>query len=355
MTAGAAALLATLGVGTTAVGAHEGRTITVEPGHSIQAAIDSADPGDTIALEAGTYYQSLQITTNDLTLRGAEDGGTVLKPPATAPSNECTSANSGATSGVCVFGQVDINGNVLANVHDDTITDLTIRGFPANGVFGYGTDGLQVTDVSAFNDGGYGIARFASTNSTIRHDVAAGNHEAGLYIGDSPDADTLVTANHSYDNGFGIFVRHSHEVQVSQNEVWGNCLGMFVLDDGHPGGAGNVQITDNSVHGNNAVCPAAEGAPPLSGGGIVLVGATSTLVADNEVDRNNHGGTPASGGIVLVSAAHLSGGSDVINDTIRDNTAHHNAPADIVWDGSGHGNTFTDNECSSSIPKHLCE
>jgi nitrous oxidase accessory protein NosD len=93
-------------------------------------------------------------------------------------------------------------------------------------VFGYGTDGLQVSDVSAFNDGGYGIARFNSTWSVLRDNQVSGNAEAGLYVGDSPDAETGVTDNGAWNNGYGVFVRHAHQVVVSDNEVWANCLGV---------------------------------------------------------------------------------------------------------------------------------
>lgn len=343
-----------LGFGATSAAASGPHTFRVTPGHSIQAAIDAAHPGDTIVVEPGKYQESLQITTNDITLRGADasDRNTVIEPPATAPNNLCTQVNGGA-SGICVLGQVDMTGNVLRNVEGVHIIGFTIKSFPADGVFGYGTNDLEVSQVSAFNDGYYGVSRFESTRTIFRDNSVAGNAEAGLYVGDSPDADTWVVNNKSWGNGFGVFVRHAHEVNVEGNTVWDNCVGILVLDDGQVGGAGNVTVSGNDVHGNNLVCPAS-GGPPTSGGGIVLAGAVHTLVADNNVNNNNAGGTVASGGIVLLSVQMMNGGSAVIDDTVRGNDAHHNAPADILYDGSGLGNRFIDNECANSSPSGLC-
>jgi hypothetical protein len=225
-------------------------------------------------------------------------------------------------------------------------------GFAAVGVFGYGTYGLTVQRVAAFNDGAYGIARFESTKSLFANNITVGNSEAGLYVGDSPNAAAVVRDNVTKDNALGIFVRHARGVTVVNNRATGNCQGVLVLDDGEPGGAGNAVIQNNTVFRNNKFCPANEEAPPLQGGGILLLGATQTKVTSNSV-KGNRGAQLNSGGIVVLSAAPFQG-SDPQFDTIARNTAFRDKPADLRWDGSGNSINFVANHCAKSIPAGLC-
>ena len=230
--------------------------IVVVPGESIQAAINVARPGDTVLVEPGVYHQSVQIRTNGITLRGygASNSGTVLVPPKHFPNTLCNQAFG--PTGVCILAR-SVNpktGAVLKPVRNDTITGLLVTGFPENGVFGYGTDGLTVTHVVAINDGGYGISRFVSSKTVFANDTAIGNDEAGFYVGDSPHADTVVRNDRAFGNQFGIFVRHARHVLVTGNVVSGNCQGILVLDDGQPGGAGNATIQHNRVFNNNKLC-----------------------------------------------------------------------------------------------------
>jgi hypothetical protein len=328
----------------------------VGPGQSIQAAVDRAGPGDTVLVRRGVYHQSVQIRTNGITLRGSGDfrGGTVIEPPTSFPKTLCNAAFG--PTGVCILAKKvnAMTGAVITPVRADTVTGLLVAGFPANGVFGYGTVGLRVTRVVAANDGGYGISRFVSTGTLFANDTAVGNHEAGFYVGDSPDADTVVRDDVAVGNQFGIFIRHAREVLVADNRVRGNCQGILVLDDGQPGGAGNAIIRDNSVFKNNKFCPAHGDTPVATqGGGILLLGATRTLVTRNSV-AGNSGKQINSGGIVVVSAKALTKGSDPNFDTVAFNSAFRDHPADLIWDGKGVHVTFRGNHCGTSVPSGLC-
>jgi hypothetical protein len=309
-----------------------------------------------VLIKPGVYHQSVQIRTDGITLRGsgAFGRGTVLVPPKSFPKTVCNGAFG--PTGVCILAK-NVNPKthaVITPVNDDTVTGILVTGFPANGVFGYGTNGLTVTRVTATNDGGYGISRFVSSRTLFADDIAIGNDEAGFYVGDSPQADTVVRDDQAYGNQFGIFIRHARHVLVTDNHVSGNCQGILVLDDGQAGGAGNATIFGNNVVNNNKFCPKG-GDTPVStqGGGILLLGATQTLVTNNFV-TGNKGKQFNSGGIVVLSARAISHGSNPNFDTIAHNSAFRNHPADLVWDHSGIGVRFTANECQTSVPSGLC-
>jgi Right handed beta helix region len=343
-----------------AAAAAGGSTIVVNPGQSIQAAVNQAQPGDTVLVKPGVYKQSVMIRTDGITLRGSGDflGGTVIKPPASPPHNLCNNPHIFGPTGVCILAKA-VNpktGAVITPVYDDTVTGLYVKDFASNGVFGYGTYGLTVQRVVAVDDGDYGISRFESTATLFANDTAIGNDEAGFYVGDSPNAATVVRNDKAVGNQFGIFVRHARGVTVMNNRVSGNCQGVLVLDDGESGGAGNAVIEGNSVFRNNKLCPANEDTPiPTQGGGILLVGATQTKVVDNAL-KGNVGQKLNSGGIVVLSAAPLTGGkgSNPEFDTIARNTAFRDKPADLRWDGTGNNVNFVGNYCKTSIPTGLC-
>jgi hypothetical protein len=302
------------------------------------------------------YHQGVQIRTDGITLRGSGNSqqGTVLKPPGGKPHSLC--AKTFGVTGVCILAKkLDLkSGAVLQSVRNDTVTGMYVTGFAANGVFGYGTNGLVVTNVSAVNDGAYGISRFESTRTLFAGDTAVGNAEAGFYVGDSPDADTVVRDNVAVGNQFGIFIRHAREVTVFHNVATRNCEGILVLDDGQKGGAGNAAILRNVAAGNNKLCPKSTDTPVTTqGGGILLLGATHTVVAHNAVS-GNAGKQFNSGGIVVLSASKISHGSNPDHDTIAANHAFRNRPADLIWDGTGVGVHFVANHCGASQPAGLC-
>lgn len=337
------------------VGTAAAKTIVVKPHHSIQAAIDNAKPGDQVVVQRGTYHEALVITTNRITLRGRS---AVLRPPATAPMTPCGAIDPSGVTGICVVGDVSlVMGQPVINstVNRVTIFGMTVKGFSGNGILGFATNRLTVSHTRLLDNGSYGVFSNASSGTRYLHNIVRGNHAPGLYIGDSPEAHSLVLGNRSTNNdGEGLLARNASFGSVRDNVFTGNCAGVFVLADS-PGPATNWSLRNNTVRRNNKACAGdpGEGEPPVSGIGIGLFGAANTSVTNNHVTGNSAGSNPssASGGIIVMT---LPGGTTApANDSVKNNHLSANHPFDLIWDSTGTA-TFSGNHCSTSSPSGLC-
>ncbi|MEP6665912.1 MAG: right-handed parallel beta-helix repeat-containing protein, partial [Nocardioidaceae bacterium] len=260
----------------------------------------------------------------------------------------------GVQMGICVV-PADINfndGSYTHRIQDVAISGFKVMGFSGFGVFAYGSLTFKVSHVQAVNNGVYGIARFDGIGGWITDSAASGSDEAGIYVGDSPNAHALVRDNQSWGNGLGIFVRHTHKVTVRDNWVQGNCVGVLLLDDGQPEGSGDNWVQNNSVRNNNKFCPASDEAPALSGGGILLLGSQSNHIIGNSVTDNHHAGTLASGGIVLLTSPDSMKGSS--HNWIRGNRLDNNRPVGIRQDKGSVDNHYSNNICRTSRPAWIC-
>ena len=307
-------------------------THVVNPGESIQAAVDGASPGDTVVVRAGTYRESVTIHTHGLTLRAQ---GAVTLEPSHYGSSECYLP--GHDVGICVAPANLNSGGYARRVRDVTITGFRVSGFAGSGVFGFHTENLTVSHVVAIGNAAYGVASFDGVGTTFTRNAVSGSQDAGIYIGDSLDANAVVSHNRAWNNALGILVRHSQKAIVSHNESWSNCIGVFLLADGQEGGSGQTAVVNNTVFDNNDVCPQFEGfLPLLGGGGIVLAGSKQNTIFQNVV-RDNRGDTLFSGGIVLIATPkpNSDGSFDAsTNNLVLLNRLRGNEPDDIVNDAA---------------------
>jgi nitrous oxidase accessory protein NosD len=341
-----AALLALSGTASAA-------TWHVWPGHSIQRAIRHASPGDTIIVHRGVYHENLTIRKSHLTLIGRH---AVLRQPA-HPRGFCAQVSAPEVDGICVLGRVDASFNPLQPTVGTTIRGFTVKRFHGDGIFMFNDADSRIVGNVAAHNSGYGIAGFVQHGGAYLWNRSHDNTEPGLYLGDSPHADYVIAHNSVYRNQYGVFIRHSAHGRVHDNRSWGNCVGMFLLDDGEQGGLHNMTLWNNRSWANDKACAADdEGSPPLSGIGVLLVGARRTLVTHNWITGNKPGGDSfISAGLVLVSAKIGGGsGSDPRHDTISHNTITGNSPLDVFYDESGSDVHFPGNTCNTSQPSWIC-
>lgn len=336
--------------------AHRGDVTVVRPGESIQAAVDAADPGDKILVKRGRYAENVAITTDGITLKSH---GAKLVPPPDPTPNACSSGDP-ARDGICATGQVDFPPDgpptVTDPVSDVTIKGFKVKGFPGTGINFLGAEDPVVKHNRTEDNGEYGIARFVSTGGKIVGNDASGSEEAGIYVGDSPDADVLIAANRTFDNHlFGLFLRDAADGRVVANRSYGNCVGAIVLNTG-ANVAADWRFFGNRIHDNDRFCPgnAEEGTPPLSGIGVLIAnGADNKLVGNVIRDNDPSGEVPFSGGVVVVDAG-IPGANPPSGNLVKGNVILGNEP-DIFWDGSGEGNVIERNLCQTSVPDGLCK
>jgi hypothetical protein len=331
----------------------------VGPGQSIQRAINRASAGDEIIV-TGHHAENVLISKDGIRLIGL---GAVITPPARPLGNICANPSDPASApGICVVGDIafpDPNGPPVVHrmVSDVSVSGFTVQGFSGDGIFVFGAQDAAIWGNQLLDDGDYGVFANSSSGTTIAFNVTTNAKEAGIYVGDSPQASALVFRNVTSGNNFGIFVRNAEHGVIESNHVWGNCIGVLVLADA-PGPAGAFTIHGNLINDNSKVCAASEDGPPaLSGLGVALAGAHDVSVTENWIAHNVPAGpTDVKGGVVLAlqdPKKPVTGQTPPMNNTVRNNVLKGNDP-DIFSDGNGTGNVLQPNVCTTSTPATIC-
>lgn len=326
--------------------------ITVHSGESIQAAVDAAQPNWVIKIEPGTYSESIVVNKAGIKLIGISGGGSIIIQ------------NPGAAEDGIEVGDAG-DGFMLKNV--------TVQNFEENGVVLDSVENFTISNVTALNNGEYGIFPVHSAHGKIDHCFVSGHTDTGLYIGQSSDVD--ITYNQATGNVNGIEVENATDINVTNNESYDNVCGILI--DLLPGKdiktSNNVYIAHNHVYKNNHINFGEEGSLESfvpSGLGILVLGTDETTVEDNVVNGNNFSGITVFSTLVLGVLADIPPEyfADIEPNPdgviIRENKLNRNGAeppvldiplpgVDLLWDGSGTNNCWKDNSFKTSSPDPL--
>src|SRR5262245_30480897 len=324
------------------------QVIDVQPGDSIQAAVDGAQPGDTIAVAAGTYAESVVIKKDHITLQGSGSSasGTVLEPPTTPAATDCS--DRFGEVGICFLA--DGTPGSLDRVVGGGVTGFFVRDFDDAGILAYGTNKIEITSTRTKGSGDYGMIFMRSRNGSLRNNRVRGAHVAGISYGSSSvSTRALIASNTVSKSRIGIQIGTSKFGTLTGNTLKRNCAGIMLRANG---GADRVKlwtIDHNKVRRNSRACVAGGGIPALSGLGIYLVGTRQATVIANQVRHNVRSGrTVASGGIV---GAKSKGMNRIVSNRVLKNRRF-----DIRWGpfGSVDPDELTGNVCQRSKPTTIC-
>ncbi len=295
---------------------------------TIQAAVDAANAGDLVLIDAGIYREEVEVTTPGLVIRGVDRNEVIID------------GESQRENGVKVFFADGV-----------AVENLTVRNATGNGLFFTGVRGYRGSYVTAVDNGVYGIYAFDSSDGLFEHSYASGSPDAGFYIGQCKPCQAVITDSIAEWNGLGYSGTNASDDLFLVDSTWRHNVAGIVPNtlDGEllPPFQG-VTIAGNLVHDNgNVEAPALAFEWAGQGNGILLAGGNDALVTNNRVF--NH---PQSGIVVfpiLDKNFWMSEGNEV-----RSNVVEGSGLADITLGGpSGSGNCFEDNEYTTSLPAGL--
>jgi parallel beta-helix repeat protein len=360
------------------------RTLVVQPGGSIQTAVNSASAGDRIVVHPGTYVETaspdiaLTITSDGIELVGLSKPGhpVILENAGTQSYGVWVSPENSLP----VLGGDDENPpcdhpETAAVLNGFSIRGFTIRGFAVHGVHLACVNRFSIVDNRSEGNLVYGLFPVLSRHGLMAGNIVTGTTlDAAVYVGQSDDV--LITGNEIHDSLLGIEIENSRHCAAVANEVHDNTAGILVdlLPFLRRDTQRSTLVAFNSVHRNNRKNDAKEGLLSVlpAGSGIVVVGGHGTTVLANDVRSN---------GFTGIAVASLCFGWDRLrdvppckglpidpeprNDQIIGNRLKGNGKtrqsdptfdairADLIWDGSGTGNCWSGNRFSTSSPQQL--
>ncbi|HII92519.1 MAG TPA: PKD domain-containing protein [Methanosarcina sp.] len=199
--------------------------IIVQPGNSIQKAVNDSSSGDIITVKPGTYTENINVTKNNLTIR-SESG---------KPDNTVIKAKSSGSNVFLLQGD-----------------NIKITGFKITGATRSGYSGICLSSCSnciiennKLLSNCYGIYVLRSKGDKLSKNTATSNNDYGIVLGTATD--NTLSGNIALNNGRGIHIGNSDGNTLSGNTVENsNVYGLYVCPR-----SDNNQIYNNYFNDTN--------------------------------------------------------------------------------------------------------
>jgi len=259
----------------------EGKVHKVNDGQSIMAAVQLAQPGDTIQVMPGSYHETVYIDKDDIRIIGVIQEG----------------------KRATLDGQGKLNDAILYSGNNIVIENLLITRYKGNGIMGQAGNNFEIRNNIIVDTGVYGIFPQLGKNGLVVSNVISGIEDAAIYVGMSDNIH--VAYNDVFDSVAGIEIENSRHAIVENNYVHNNTGGILAF-----------------------ITP-----------GLPIKTTYDVIIRNNFISANNHknfgapgstvGGIPAGTGILIMAADDVIVEGNIISDNKTAGiliTDHHNAP-----------------------------
>ncbi|MGD8317984.1 MAG: right-handed parallel beta-helix repeat-containing protein [Myxococcales bacterium] len=319
----------------------------LQPGDSIQDAVDAASPGDKIIIMPGVYYgadgaeEGVRVKKDFIRLIGQPDGeNKVILRPNPDGSN---------VDGILVEPE-DAPEDGLPVIQGSIIQGITVEGFPGNGIKLEYVNNFQILNNESVNNLENGIQPELSANGLVKDNLSYGSLDSALWVEGGTNVRVIGNVLHSSVTGLEVTI--SNGLVLADNEMYNNTVGMGLY---HPSAAGSETVPpviedwkamNNYVHDNNQLYPTS-GLPAFlpPGGGIMLLGVSDTNVVGNRIENNDFFGLA-----VLDFCFAFNGVPDPVNWCVPPYGPNTKGTDPVPRDNRIRGNVFVNN--GTDPPNH---
>ena len=241
-------LLATFLILTLGSGIGTAAETYVQPGDSIQTAVDNAISGDVIILKPGTYTENVKINKDDLVIR-SESGNpddTIITAKSSSNHVLALQADNVKISGLEITGTKESYTGIYLSGCNNCIIDNNKILNNGYGIYLLNSKGNTLSNNKVTNNGEYGILFSIASNNTLSGNTASDNKGRGIHIGTS-DGNTLSGNTMSSNGVYGLFVCSKSDNNLVFNNYFNNTVNAEIKN-----GIGNSYNT-TKTEGTNIV------------------------------------------------------------------------------------------------------